>query len=403
MGKEQFYNSVTCQVSDLKNLAGIQAALCFDTDRLRQALPEETGRKIKRVIITGCGDSYSAAGAMLPGFKLLSGLPKCNAPDIMDFCHFYPEEKIRKGFRMEEVLLVAVSFSGGSASIVDALKRAESLGAETLLITRYPESAGGQAAGHVFGVDTPEGCNTPGLRSYYASMVGLAALGAFIGLCNGTVDGERFRQVKEQIVSYTERFMEDFEVIDDQMFAEAERMKALTRFEVIADGNEGFSAQFVEEKMIECSGVYCDHTNSEEFAHISYMYRRPGDFGTIVMIQEKDPSFGRMKDTIIGALAQHRPTLIVTDADPDRFAFDPKIPDMPFEMPAIGYNSRAAAGKPAFCRIAKAPEPWMTPLVDFIPGSLLAGYHAAVNEKKYFGGRYDFRAQEWMEGQGGED
>ena len=69
MGKEQFYNSVTCQVSDLKNLAGIQAALCFDPDRLRQALPEETGRKIKRVIITGCGDSYSAAGAMLPGFK----------------------------------------------------------------------------------------------------------------------------------------------------------------------------------------------------------------------------------------------------------------------------------------------------------------------------------------------
>ncbi len=45
----------------------------------------------------------------------------------------------------------------------------------------------------------------------------------------------------------------------------------------------------------------------------------------------------------------------------------------------------------------------MTPLVDFIPGSLLAGYHAAVNEKKYFGGRYDFRTQEWMEGQGGED
>lgn len=69
------------------------------------------------------------------------------------------------------------------------------------------------------------------------------------------------------------------------------------------------------------------------------MYRRPGEFGTIVMIQEKDPSFGRMKDTIIGALAQHRPTLIVTDADPDRFAFDPKIPDMPFEMPVIGYNS----------------------------------------------------------------
>ena len=122
MKKQDYYNSVTDQVKDLQNLAAIQADKCFDLAKLDTVLGPDTAKKIKRVIITGCGDSYSAAGAMLPGFKLLSGLPKCNAPDIMDFCHFYPEEKIRKGFRMEEVLLVAVSFSGGSARIVDALK-----------------------------------------------------------------------------------------------------------------------------------------------------------------------------------------------------------------------------------------------------------------------------------------
>lgn len=400
MGKEQFYNSVTSQVEDLRKLAGIQAAFCFEQDRLKKALEEETGRRIRRVILTGCGDSYSAAGAMLPGFRLLSGLRKCNAPDIMDFCHYYPEEKIRKGFRMEEVLLVAISFSGGSARAVDAMKRAQALGAETLLITRHPESDGGRAAGHVLDVGTPEGCNTPGLRSYYASMVAIAALGAYIGLCNGTLDKERFLQVKERIASYTEAFMEDFARIDDLMFAEAERMKALTKFEVIADGNEGFSAQFVEQKLIECGGVYCDHTNSEEFAHISYMFRKPAEFGTIVIVHETDPSFGRMKDTIIGCLAQHRPTVIVTDAAPGNFAFTPEIPELPglpFAMPKIGHNARACAGKPCICRIAEAPERWMFPLVDFIPGSLLAGYQAALNEKRYFGGRYDFRAQAWVE------
>lgn len=395
MGKEQFYNSVTCQVRELESLAGIQADICFDPDKLRKVLKEETGKRIKRVILTGCGDSYSAAGAMLPGFKLLSGLRKCNAPDIMDFCHYYPDEKIRKGFRADEVLLITISFSGGSARVVDAIQRAEKAGAETLLITRHPESKGGQAAGHVFDVETPDGCNTPGLRSYYASMIGVAALGAYIGLCNGTIDRARFWQVKERIVSYTKAFMEDFESIDDLMFAEAERMRALTKFEVIADANEGFSAQFVEQKFIECGGVYCDHTNSEEFAHISYMFRKPGDFGTIVMIHKEDPSLGRMKDTIIGCLAQKRPTLIVTDADRETFEFDPEVPDMPFDMPKIGYNSRAFAGKPSICMIAGAPERWMAPIVDFIPGSLLAGYQAAVNEKKYFGGRYDFRTQTW--------
>ena len=37
----------------------------------------------------------------------------------------------------------------------------------------------------------------------------------------------------------------------------------------------------------------------------------------------------------------------------------------------------------------------MSPLVDFLPGSLLAGYQAAVNEIMYFGGRYNFRTQTW--------
>ncbi|MCI7638665.1 MAG: hypothetical protein MSS60_02425, partial [Clostridiales bacterium] len=94
MNKQDYYNSVTDQVKDLRHLASVQTELCFNLETLSKVLDDQTAKNIRRVIITGCGDSYSAAGAMMPGFRTLSGLRKCNSPDIMDFCCFYSAEKI---------------------------------------------------------------------------------------------------------------------------------------------------------------------------------------------------------------------------------------------------------------------------------------------------------------------
>ena len=85
MKKDGYKNSVLHQVCDLKELAEIQREKCFDLDKLSGIMEAKACAGVKRVILTGCGDSYSAAGAMLPGFKKLSGLKLCNAPDIMDF------------------------------------------------------------------------------------------------------------------------------------------------------------------------------------------------------------------------------------------------------------------------------------------------------------------------------
>ncbi len=397
MNKRDYYNSVTDQVTDIENLARIQTELCFDLSVLEKVLDVETAKRIKRVIITGCGDSYSAAGAMMPGFRKLSGLKKCNSPDIMDFCCFYSENKISKGYRMDEVLVLGISFSGKSARVVQMLERANALGTESMLITRTPDSIGAKTAKRVFDVATPDGCNTPGLRSYYASLVGIAALGAYIGLHNGTITQEQFYAVKQSIFDYTMAFMERFEEIDDLMFQEALRMKGLRKFELIADWNEGYSAQFVEQKFVECGGMFCTHTTSEEFAHINFMARCPEEYGEIIMVNGADKSMSRMKDTINGCLAQHRPTLIVTDVATEEFDLSVNVFDgsSPYFQQVKGHDSMAERGKPVFCKIPKAPEQWMSPFVDFLPGSLLAGYQAAVNELDFFCGRYNFRTQTW--------
>ena len=397
--KDSYENSVLHQVRDLKELAAVQKEKCFNLEKLSGIIEKECCARIKRVILTGCGDSYSAAGAMLPGFKKMSGIKLCNAPDIMDFCHYYTREKTLKGMKAEEVLVVAVSFSGSADRLAEAMKKAEDFGTKTMLITRNPESKGGKAAKTGFNVETPDGCNSPGLRSYYASMVGIAALGAYIGYCKGSLSEEEFYAAGEKIADYTLEFMKDLERIDDAMFEEAVRMKDLRKFEVIADGNEGSSAQFVEQKFIECSGVYCDHTTSEEFAHISFFFRGPEETAEIIMINEADKSLGRMKDTINGCLAQQRPTLVVTDMEESEFEVRCRNLgeiDNFYGIAEMGVNSMENAGRATVCRIAKAPEQWMSPFVDFIPGALLAAYHAAVNEHNFFNGRFDFRTETWI-------
>lgn len=401
MEKKKYFNSVVHQVKDLEVLADVQQELCFDLEKLKSTLPAQVAGRIKRIILTGCGDSFSAAGAMVPAVRQLSGIRKVNSPDIMDFCRYYDLTKIRKGYEPDEVLVIAISFSGSAERVVEALMKAKELGTHALLITRNPNSKGAKAATWIFDVATPEGCNSPGLRSYYASMTGITALAAYVGLCRGVITKERFFGVKDSITSYTKTFMSEFEQIDNMMFAEALKMKDLTKFEVIGDGNEGYSAQFVEEKFIECGGVYCDHTNSEEFAHISFFFRRPGEFGTIILVNEADPSLSRMKDTVYGCLCQHRPTVIVTDLPKETFIVSggrvKDTPDM-YNIPDAATDSGLLAGEATVCRIPKAPEQWMSPFVDFIPGSLLAGYQAAVNERKYFAGQYDFRTETWITG-----
>ena len=63
MRKEDYFNSVTDQVLALREMNPIQADKCFDLEKLQSVFPAEAAGKIRRVIVTGCGDSYSAAGA----------------------------------------------------------------------------------------------------------------------------------------------------------------------------------------------------------------------------------------------------------------------------------------------------------------------------------------------------
>lgn len=397
---KQYDNSVSAQIFQLAKQGKDQIIRSFDLKKLKNAIPKEMVKRIRRIIVTGCGDSYSAAGAMKKAVSELSGVTECNTPDIIDFCHYYSDQKICLGNEPSEVLVISISFSGSSHRVADALNRANKAGAHALLITGNPDSICGKIAEFIFNVELPEGCNTPGIRSYFASLSALASIGAYIGVAKGCIGKEEFEQIGIDTAQFVEKYFENIDSVNDEMCALAFKWKDLKHFEVIGDGNEGYSAQFIEQKFIECSGAYCVHTTSEEFAHISFFQRNPSEYGMIVLINKNDPSLGRMADTIRGIRCQHRPVLIVTDGEKEIFDMRGDAIDLSrnfYGSVEIGFNSYKNAGKVSVINIPTPPKQWMSPLIDFIPGSFLAGYYAAVNEIMFFGGKYDFRTQKWID------
>lgn len=371
--KAHYYNTINLQVEALQQIVDVQIDRCFDFKKLAGLMPEETLQGLRRVVMTGCGDSYSAAGAMLPSFKANSGIDAVSAPDPMDFCKFYTKADTCMGHQPQEVLVIAVSASGGSQRIVEIMEKGRAQGAHTLLITNNPESAGAKAAQFVFPVETPEGCNSPGLRSYFASMLALTALGAYLGLIKHRLTRERFSQIQQLIAAHVKAFGQVYEAVDQQVYTLAKTWKDFKRFEVVGDWDEYFSAQFVEEKFIECAGVHCTHTNSEDWCHINFFLKDPETIGTIFHAPYHAQNFDRVQNAIHTALAIGRPTLVVTDAPEE-------------EVPEGA----------VYCRMPAPPEVWLSPITDFAPGSLLAAYVAALADKLFFTGRYDFRTQTWL-------
>ena len=373
MIKENYKNTIELQVKSLPSLAITQIESCFNEDVLQKLMTGEEFKKIKKVIITGCGDSYSAAGAMATLFKKYSGVDACDALDPMQYSRFCTKESVlEKKYNDNEILVIIISASGKADRIAELLSKTNTMGVKSMLVTNNIESRGAFLANSLFFVNTPPLCDSPGLRSYFASMIALAALGSYIGVLKGHINKNDFINLKKEILSYSSLIEEALEKIDDEMFALAKSWKGFNKFEIIGDDNEFFSAQFSEQTLIECTGAQAVHADSEDWCHINFFLRNPQEIPTIFKADKNAKSFDRIKESIRVAVSIGRPTLVIADAD------------------KASFDARAIV-----CSIPSVKEEYheILPMFDYIPDALLAGYCAALSDKLFFGGRYDYRKQ----------
>jgi glucosamine--fructose-6-phosphate aminotransferase (isomerizing) len=364
VNKNDFRNPLGDQVFSLPDLVDEQLERCFDMEKLNNVFSMAEIFDGRKVIMTGCGDSYTAAGAMKNVMVNCAGIfGSVEVLDPMQFTRFTTKEQVGIG-EPNSPFVIVISASGGSARIAEMLEKANTIGAFSILMTNKAESRSTVVAKRVYFLDTPKMKNdTPGLRSYFASLLGIIALSVRMGHVKGVLPPTAVSDWKKAVSDYVHSYGDAFEKMSDQMFELAKTWKDFERFDFIGDDVQLFSALFGMEKFYECCGVLANYDDSEDWGHIDYFIKNPETVGTVIMADKNSPSFNRVIETVEAALSIGRPTLVVTNANKEDIpegANVVKLPDTP-----EGYDE-------------------LITLMDYAPISLLAGYCAALGGRKYF-------------------
>lgn len=345
-------------------------ALCTDqiagVKKGLEAIPNEVLKKCRKIIITGCGDSYVAAKAAISAFKKFGGQfgndflydRAINVARYMNFDLRYSDS----------TLVVVVSCSGGPARIKEVLERANHYGCHTLAVTNNPESPAARTAEYSLVVGTPDFPNAnPGLRNYYASLVGLYMLAAKFGEVNGISPVNTLSNLEKAISDYSGAYEPILERIADQMFELAKDWKDYTSYDFIGDDIEYCSAFFSAAKMVEVVGSITNVDDSEDWCHVSYFQKNPNCIGTMIVADKLANDRSRIGETVKQAAGIGRPVVLVANGTKEDFDI---VADV------------------AVCTVPEAPEgfEFLLPMMDYLPGAILAAYISALKEEPYFRG-----------------
>lgn len=333
-------------------------------EKIQAAIPEEKLRKIKRVIVTGNGDSYAAALATREFNSRMFQNLDYHALRCIDVSRHYvfPTE------RPEETLVMVISISGGGSRVTEAMKRAAMKGCTTLAITGHPESRMAREAQHILQVEiekSPVFSPAGQTKTYFTAVVTTILLGLYAGKIFGVVGENEVESQKKKIQAYVDAVCSEkvLSAVDDQMYTLADTWKDYLGYDFVGGGSDFATAYFGTAKFFELCGSLNCLNDSEDWCHIDYFQTNRDKIGTVAVASKNCASFSRTVETVGSMRKSGRNVLVVSDGDKSEFIDGVTV-----------------------CTLPAACHEHINPLMNFIPLFMLGNYIALKRGYEYFGG-----------------
>ena len=219
---------------------------------------------VRRVVITGSGDSHHAAIGLEMAYRTLAQRQVQVGSSMYVSRYLLPDH----GTSCTDTLLVTISSSGEVARTIEALEMGNEIGAQTLAITSNTESTLALAAGNVLAVKLPAYPFGPGLLSYLGSML----LGFALAIrLSAEPSAKRFVEVLETLPAILKRWMPGQLRLGKQFANEVQDGTSV----IVAGGPAFGSALFGAAKVIETAGERVWAQEIEEWAHLEYFCEPP--------------------------------------------------------------------------------------------------------------------------------
>ncbi len=306
------------RVEILAQPAVIRDTLAEERANVTRAARDLAKAGLRRVVMTGCGDSLAVMIAARLLFERVLGLP-CEPIQALDFA-YYTASTIGS-----DTLVITLSSSGTTTRTVEAALMARALGARTLALSNTPGSA--------LMVQSDHGLLVRAERKGWPTQASTAALALLLQFALDL--GSALDRPADLIAD-----MQDaLDAVPDQIAAviaaHEDGIAALARHDadratyLFAGGGPAYAcALFGAAKVKECSPDHAIAIPLEEFHH--YNSQKLGD--PLFVIAPQGPSVARARDTAFeGKRWGGRIYGIVADGET---AFDPHA-DVVFHLPVV--------------------------------------------------------------------
>lgn len=329
----------------------------------RTALHPELILSLKRIFITGCGDSHHATINTELAFETLTGLP-VETQQALQFARYSAGFIPQTGPYTN--LVIGISVSGEVSRTLEALQMAKQAGATTLALSATPTSRVALAGDILFQVPNlpfpdPVGVHTPGVRSFMVNQLALMMMAIRIGEVRGHLTSAEAANYRKELLGVVEVVERTIAENDAAVLKLAQDWKDAGEFVFVGGGPNFGIALFSAAKLLEASGDPALGQDTEEWAHLQY--------------------FAKTVNT---------PTFFITAGDRDLS----RTLEVLIAAKQIGRRVAVICPKTATELIEKADAAFtfvpvkemFSPLVTQIAGELFAAYRAEVIGEPFFRG-----------------
>lgn len=233
----------------------IRETISLEKDAIKETACILTQREIHQIYMVGCGDSLAALRGTRNFLETLLEIP-CKEEDPLDFAYFNSHAVD------EHTLVLALSSSGRTVRVVEALLVARAKGAQTLALSNTPTSPLMQAA--TAGVIIHASRKGWPTQSSTSAMAAVIQLGIELGRCLG----------KEETDYYEAEFDKVPELMEQAITMTEEPVKTLAKklykkriFFFCGGGPFYTCAEFGSAKVKEATPGYAVPVPLEEFHH----------------------------------------------------------------------------------------------------------------------------------------
>ena len=233
--------------------------------QVRAVLTPSEWQAVKKVYLTGDGDSYHASCAAEMAFQVIADVA-CEPLSAQRFLD-YGAAWMRPA-APPHTLVIATSASGGTERVVQAIERAKEYGALTVALTGTPNSAVTQVADRSVVVELPHKERSPGIRTYQASLMGMLLVAIQLGERQGRYAQEETDRLRQELIALADVVDATTNAIQAGCREVADLIAASPIVVMLGSGPSYGTALYSAAKLVEAAGVFVLGQDLEEWWHV---------------------------------------------------------------------------------------------------------------------------------------